>query len=57
MILFKERYGGPSCLCGVGYCSPYGLIAESKTMDLEKDIFPLFNLNDTVDKNKENMIK
>lgn len=53
----KDIFGGPSCLCGIGCCSPYGLFDEKETKDLEQDIFPLFNLKNANNENKENIIE
>ena len=47
----------PWCLCGVGCCSPYGMIDEKETKDLEQDIFPLFNLEKANKQNEEKIIK
>ena len=55
--VMKDKFSGPSCLCGVGCCSPYGMIDEKKTKDLEQDIFPLFNLKDANNESKENISK
>ena len=46
-----------SCLCCIGCCSPYGMIDECETKNLEQDIFPQFNLGSANNKNEENIIK
>ena len=55
--VMKDTFSGPSCLCGVGCCSPYGMIDEKETKDLEQNIFPLFNLKDANNESKENISK
>ena len=46
----------PSCLCGIGCCSPYGIMDEKATMDLARDIFPLFNLKNANNENEEKIV-
>lgn len=53
--VFKNKKD-PSCLCGIGCCSPYGMMDEKATMDLAGDIFPLFNLKNANNENEEKIV-
>lgn len=53
--VFKNKKD-PSCLCGIGCCSPYGMMDEVEAMDLATDIFPLFNLKNATNENKEKIV-
>ena len=46
----------PSCLCGIGCCSPYGMIDEAETKNLN-DIFPQFDLEKANKQNEENIVQ
>ena len=53
--VIQAQYDDPRCLCGVGCCSPYGMIDESDTKQLN-DIFPQFDLEKANKQNEEKIV-